>query len=88
MIFQHFHNRRDQRDEDEEGYVDPPAEWLDQPAALGNPTSVLWWKQLSCRRRPGTRWVDFMEERLEEHSFYMCDAAPQFFANYELDVFH
>ena len=28
-----------------------------------------------------------MAERLEEHSFYMCDAAPQFFANYELDVF-
>ena len=30
---------------------------------------------------------DFMTERLEEQSFDRCDAAPQFFANYELDVF-
>ena len=28
-----------------------------------------------------------MAERLEEQSFDRCDAAPQFFANYELDVF-
>ena len=27
-----------------------------------------------------------MAERLEEQSFDRCDAAPQFFANYELDV--
>ena len=30
------------------------------------------------RRRAGTQWVHFMAE---------CDAAPQFLANYELDVF-
>ena len=28
-----------------------------------------------------------MAQRLEEQSFERCDAAPQFFANYELDVF-
>ena len=28
-----------------------------------------------------------MAERLEEQSFDRCHAAPQFFANYELDVF-
>ena len=28
-----------------------------------------------------------MAERLEEQSFDRCDAVPQFFANYELDVF-
>ena len=39
------------------------------------------------RRRARTRWADFMAERLEEQSFDRCDAAPQFFANYELDVF-
>ena len=72
-------------DEDEECYVDPPAEWLEQQAAWGNSTSVLWRlrKQLYVRRRAGARWVDFLAERQEEQSF----AAPQFFANYELDVF-
>ena len=76
-------------DEDEECYVDPPAEWLEQQAALVNPTSVLWRlrKQLYGRRRAGTRWVGFMAERLEDQSFDRCDAAPRFFANYELDVF-
>ena len=49
-------------DEDEECHVDPPAEWVEQQAALRNPTSVLWRlrKQLYGRRRAGTRWVDFM----------------------------
>ena len=32
-------------------------------------------------------WVDVMAERLEEQSCDKCDAEPQFFANYELDVF-
>ena len=75
-------------DEDEECYVDPPAEWLEQQAASENPTSVLWRlrKQLYGRRRAGTRWVDFMAERLEEQSFDRCEAAPQFFVNYALDV--
>ena len=44
-------------------------------------------KQLYGRRRAGTRKADFMAERLEEQSFDRCDAAPQFFANYKLDVF-
>ena len=39
------------------------------------------------RRRAGTSWVDIMADRLVEQSFDRCDAAPQFFANYELDVF-
>ena len=75
-------------DEDEECYVDPPAEWLEQQAALENPTSVLWRlrKQLYGRRRAGTRWVDFMAEHLAEQSFDRCEAAPQFFVNYALDV--
>ena len=34
-------------DEDEECYVDPPAEWLEQ-AALGNPTSVLRRLENNC----------------------------------------
>ena len=48
--------------------MDPAAEWLEQQAALRNSTSVLWRlrKQLFVRRRAGTRWVDFMAERLEE----------------------
>ena len=73
-------------DEDEECYVDPPAEWLEQQVALEIPTSVLWRlrKQLYGRRRVGTRWAGFMAERLEEQSFDRCDAAPRFFANYEL----
>ena len=76
-------------DRDEGCYVDPLAEWPEQQAALDNPTSVLWRlrKQLYGRRRTGTRWEDFMAERLEEQSSDRCDAAPQFFANYELDVF-
>ena len=76
-------------DEDEECDVDPPAEWLEQQAALGNPTSVLWRlrRQLCGPRRAGTRWVDFMAERIEAQSFDRCDAAPQFFANYDLHVF-
>ena len=57
--------------EDEECYLDPPA-------ALENPPSVLWRmrKQLYGRRRAGTRWVDFMAERLEEQSFDRCEEAP------------
>ena len=73
--------------EDAECFVDPPTEWLDQQGALGNPTSVLWRKQLYGQRRAGTRWVDLMAQRLEEQSFDRCDASPQCFANYELDVF-
>ena len=69
-------------DEDED-------EWLEQQAALGNPTSVLWQlrKQLYGRRHAETRWVDFMAERLEEQGIDRCEAAPQFFANFELDTF-
>ena len=69
--------------------MDPPAEWLDQHCRLVHSTSVLWRlsKQLYGRRRTGTRWVDFMAERLEEQSFDRCDAAPHFFSDYELDVF-
>ena len=37
VINAHFHV-----DEDGKCYVDSPAEWLEQQAALGNPTSVLW----------------------------------------------
>ena len=44
-------------------------------------------KQLYRRRRAGTRWVDLMAEHLEEQSFDRCDAAPQIFATFELDVF-
>ena len=75
-------------DEDEECYVDPRAEWLEQQAALGNPTSVLWRqrKQLYGRRRAGTLWVDFMAEHLAEQSFDRCEAAPQFFLNYALHI--
>ena len=75
-------------DEDEEIYVDPPAECLEQQAALGNPTSVLWRlrKQLYGQRRAGTRWVDFMAEHLAEQSFGRCEAAPQVFVNYALHV--
>ena len=64
-------------------------EWLEQQAALENPTSVLWRlrKQLYGRRRSGTRWVDFVVERCEEQSFDRCDVAPQILANYEVDVF-
>ena len=44
-------------DEDEECYVNPPAEWLQQQAALWNPTSVLCGlrKQLCGWSRAGTR---------------------------------
>ena len=66
-------------DEDEECYVDPSYEWLEQQAALENPTSVLL-------RRAGTRWVHFMAECLEEQSFDSCEASPQSFVNYALDV--
>ena len=76
-------------DEDEECYVDPSAEWPEQQAALGNSTSVPWRvrRQLCGPRRAGTRWVGFIAELLEEQSVDRCDAAPQFFANCELDVF-
>ena len=69
-------------DEDEE------AEWLEQQVALGNPTSVLWKlrNQLYGRRRAGTPWVDFMAECHEVQSFDRCEAAPQSFLNYALDV--
>ena len=65
-------------DEDAECHMDPLAERLDQQAALRNSTSVLCRlrKHLYGRRRAGTRWVDFKAERLEEHSFDRCDAAP------------
>ena len=72
--------------EDEECYVDPAAEWLEQQAALENPTSVLWRlrRQLYGRRRAGTPCVEHMAERCEEQRFDRCDAAPQVFGNYEL----
>ena len=49
-------------DEDEECDVDPPADWLEQQAALEKPTSVLWRlrKQVYGGRRAGTRGVDCM----------------------------
>ena len=74
--------------EHEECDGDPPAEWLDQQAAVGNSTSVLWrLRKMHGRRRAGTRWVDLIAERLEEQCFDICDAAPHFFANSELGVF-
>ena len=56
---------------------------------MGNSTSVLrrLRKQLCGRRRAGTRRVDFVAERFEKQSFDRCDAAPQFLASKELDVF-
>ena len=73
-------------DEDEECYVNPTAEWLEQQAALGNralaTAKVIVW--------PPTRWVTLgrlLAERSEEQSFDWCDADPQPFANDELDVF-
>ena len=44
-----------------------------------------WRKRFYGRRRAGTRWVEFMAERLKDQSFDRCDAAPQFLAYYELD---
>ena len=63
VILAYFHV-----DEEEECFVDPPAEWLEQRAAPRNPTSVLCRlrEQLYGRRRAGTRWEDFMAERFEE----------------------
>ena len=55
--------------------MEPSVEWLEQQAALGN--RPLYFGDVG----------DFMTERLEEQSFDRCDAAPQFFVNYELDVF-
>ena len=76
-------------DEDEECRVDAPTEWQEQQPALGSPTSALsrLRKQVYGRRRAGTRWVDFVAERFAGKSFDRSDAAPQFFATYELDVF-
>ena len=61
---------------------------MERQAALVNLTTVLWRlrKQLCGQRRAGTRREDFMAGRLDEQSFDRCDAAPQFFANYDLDV--
>ena len=75
-------------DEDEECYVDPLVECLEQQAALGNPTPMLWRlrKLLYGRRRTGTRCVDFMAEHLEQERFHSCEAAPQFFVNYAQDI--
>ena len=57
-----------------------------QQAALENSISEFWRlrKQLYGPRRAGTRWVDFMAERIDEQRFDRCDAAPQLFANVEL----
>ena len=56
---------------------------------MENSISVPWrWrKQLHGPRRAGTRWVDFMAERIEEQSFDRCDAASQLFANVEVAFF-
>ena len=51
---------------------------------------MLFWRlreQLYGRGRAGTRWVDFTGGRFEEQSFERGDAAPQFLASFELEVF-
>ena len=81
-VVPHTHCRRDQRvlplGRGRRVLRGPLAEWLEQQAALKNSTFELWRlrKQLCGRRRAGTRWADFMEERFEKQSFDSCDAAP------------
>ena len=43
-------------DEDEECYVDPPAEWLEQQAALGNPTLYFGDCEQQLYVWPESRW--------------------------------
>ena len=65
-----------------------PVKWLDQQVALDNSTSAivtLAQKKLHERRRAGTRWADFITERLDEQNFDSCDVAPQWFGKYQLD---
>ena len=75
--------------EDEECYVDPPREWLAKRLAAGLSIEVMWklLKQLYGRRRAGTRWVDWMAALLIECNLVRCEVAPQFFMDYERDIF-
>ena len=68
-------------DIDEEVYVDPPQEFLDQEIAEGRSLSIKWLllKQLYGRRRAGQAWVNFMADNLEEAGCVRCEAALQFF---------
>ena len=78
-------------DEDEECYVDPPADRLEQQGRIGE-SDLCAVATAKTIVRPEMRWntlgrLHFMADCLEEQSFDRCDAAPQFLTNYELDVF-
>ena len=74
-------------DEDEECHVDPLAEWLEQQAALGNSTSVLWRLRNSCLVGDALEHAGQTSGRNALKSKVSTDAAPQVHANYGLDVF-
>ena len=63
-------------DEEEKRHVDPQAEMLGTADCIGefDLRDLAAAEKLYGRRRAGTRWVDFMAERLEEPSFDVLPA--------------
>eukprot|EP00971_Amphidinium_carterae_P309332 6147173-Amphidinium_carterae.1 len=75
--------------EDDEIYLEPAKEWLDQEIAAGRRGDVVW-RALRCwyGRRPSVKkWVRWFAEQLENIGLERCEVAPHFFAERQKQIF-
>jgi len=75
-------------DEPEAVLVYPPREWLDEQAAQGLPTNVMWrmLKIMPGRRIAAKLWVDYLGEVHRSFGFEQCPGFRQFFHHKERGI--
>ena len=72
----------------EECYMLPPKEWLEEEEKAGRPTDVMWRldKEWYGRRVAGTRWVEWYADQLKEMNCQRNTIAPWFFHHAGYDI--
>lgn len=73
---------------DEECYMYPPEEWLEEERKAGRPTDVMWMLQTEWygRRVAGTKWVEWAAGKVMKAGCQRSKLAPWLFHHPTLDI--